>query len=185
MRSMQTMRTLLLTAVCAFNIGSFAATAAEAPGHGATPFAIPTFHCLGLYWSPPGGAADKEVLVRYRRQGFQRHPARLHAPRGGCDRRSFDYDLCNGRAGRSQEAHAVHGEPIYAAGTGFDPVTQTGRFQLAPDSPGVGVGQPICSFSRGYTGKTPDLGAHQRGAPPIQYLWRELQGRTGTFKIRE
>ena len=32
-------------------------------------FAIPTFHCLGLYWSPPGGAADKQVLVRYRPQG--------------------------------------------------------------------------------------------------------------------
>ena len=26
-----------------------------------TPFAVPTFHCLGLYWSPPGGAADKPV----------------------------------------------------------------------------------------------------------------------------
>ena len=32
------------------------------------PFAIPTFHCLGLYWSPPGGSADKEVLMRYRAQ---------------------------------------------------------------------------------------------------------------------
>jgi len=36
---------------------------------GHRPFAIPTFHCLGLYWSPPGGDADKEVLVRYRQQG--------------------------------------------------------------------------------------------------------------------
>src|SRR4051794_27251078 len=36
---------------------------------GRTPFAIPTFHCLGLYWSPPSGAADKQVLVRYRPQG--------------------------------------------------------------------------------------------------------------------
>lgn len=31
--------------------------------------AIPTFHCLGLYWSPEGGAAGKQVAVRYRRQG--------------------------------------------------------------------------------------------------------------------
>ena len=31
--------------------------------------AIPTFHCLGLYWSPAGGAADKEVVVRYRQPG--------------------------------------------------------------------------------------------------------------------
>ena len=41
---------------------------AETMPTGGAPFAIPTFHCLGLYWSPPGGAADKEVLVRYRRQ---------------------------------------------------------------------------------------------------------------------
>ena len=33
------------------------------------PLAIATFHCLGIYWSPPGGAADKVVQVRYRRQG--------------------------------------------------------------------------------------------------------------------
>ncbi len=39
------------------------------PGRGQTPLAIPTFHCLGLYWSPAGGAADKEVAVRFRRQG--------------------------------------------------------------------------------------------------------------------
>jgi hypothetical protein len=32
-------------------------------------FAIPTFHCLGLYWSPTDGSADKPVLVRYRAQG--------------------------------------------------------------------------------------------------------------------
>ena len=32
-------------------------------------FAIPTFHCLGLYWSPPGGTRDKAVLVRYRKEG--------------------------------------------------------------------------------------------------------------------
>jgi hypothetical protein len=88
---------------------------------------------------------------------------------------SFDYDLCNGRVPPSQETHAVHGEPVYAAGTGFDPVTKTGRFQLAPDSPGVGVGQPIPNFSRGCAGKAPDLGAHQRGAPPIQYGVRASQ----------
>src|SRR5262245_50836152 len=36
------------------------------PGAG---FAIPTFHCLGLYWSPPGGSADRDVTVRYRKEG--------------------------------------------------------------------------------------------------------------------
>ena len=42
-------------------------TSAKAAGD--PPLAIPTFHCLGLYWSPPGGSADKLVQVRYRRQG--------------------------------------------------------------------------------------------------------------------
>ncbi len=42
--------------------------APDRPG-GDPPLAVPTFHCLGLYWSPPGGAADKQVLVRYRVQG--------------------------------------------------------------------------------------------------------------------
>jgi len=33
------------------------------------PFAIPTFHCIGVYWSPPEGAADRDVLVKYRPYG--------------------------------------------------------------------------------------------------------------------
>lgn len=33
-----------------------------------TPLAIPTFHCLGLYWSPAGGASDKEVTIRFRQE---------------------------------------------------------------------------------------------------------------------
>ena len=81
----------------------------------------------------------------------------------------FDYDLYNGRIPKSQQAHGVRGEPVYAANAGFDPATKTGRFQLAPDSPGAGAGQPIPNFSDGYTGRAPDVGAHQRGAPPMQY----------------
>jgi hypothetical protein len=81
----------------------------------------------------------------------------------------FDYDLYNGRIPPGQEAHGIRGEPVYAAGAGFDPATKTGRFQLAPDSPGAGAGQVIPNFSDGYTGPAPDIGAHQRGTPPIQY----------------
>ncbi|MCX7825409.1 MAG: hypothetical protein N2689_07610, partial [Verrucomicrobiae bacterium] len=61
------------------------------------------------------------------------------------------------------------GEPVYVAGAGFDPTTKTGRFHLAPDSPGAGAGQPIPNFSDGYTGRAPDIGAHQRGAPPMRF----------------
>ena len=81
----------------------------------------------------------------------------------------FDYDLYNGKTPSGHESHGVRGEPVYAAGNGFDPATYTGRFQLAPTSPGAGAGQPIPNFSAVYTGKAPDIGAHQRGAPPIRY----------------
>jgi hypothetical protein len=87
----------------------------------------------------------------------------------------FDYDLFNGRVPKGQESHGVRGEPIYATGAGFDPDTKTGRFQLSPASPGAGVGQPIPNFSEGYEGKALDIGAHQRGAPPMQYGVRARQ----------
>ena len=86
----------------------------------------------------------------------------------------FDYDLCNGRGPTDQETHGVRGEPIYALGSGYDPATLTGRFQLAPESPGAAGGQPIPNFSD-RSGKPPDLGAHQRGAPPLQYGVRAKQ----------
>jgi hypothetical protein len=78
----------------------------------------------------------------------------------------FDYDLYNGQVPSGHEAHGIRGEPIYAPGSGFVPATKTGRFQLAPNSPGAGAGQPIPNFN---DSKAPDIGAHQRGAPPIQY----------------
>ena len=88
------------------------------------PFAIPTFHCLGIY---------------------------------------------NGRMPQGQETHGLRGVPVYAANTGFDSVTKTGRFQLAPDSPGAGAAQIVPNFSDGYVGPAPDIGAHQRGARPMRY----------------
>jgi len=59
------MKTFTSLFVCAVLTG---VTQAAAP-NGNPPLAIPTFHCLGLYWSPPGGAADKPALVRYRQRG--------------------------------------------------------------------------------------------------------------------
>jgi hypothetical protein len=81
----------------------------------------------------------------------------------------YDYDLFNGQIIEGHEAHGVRGEPVYAAGAGFDPATRTGRFQLAPNSPGVGAGEVIPNFSVGFTGAAPDIGAHQRGAPPMRF----------------
>jgi hypothetical protein len=34
-----------------------------------SPLAIPTFHSLGLYWSPTGGATNRQVTVRFRQEG--------------------------------------------------------------------------------------------------------------------
>jgi len=81
----------------------------------------------------------------------------------------FDYDLYNGRIPKGQETHGIQGEPVYAPNAGYDPTAKTGRFQLAPNSPGAAAGQPIPNFSDGYVGRAPDIGAHQRGAPPILY----------------
>jgi hypothetical protein len=64
------------------------------PALAAEPFAIPTFHCLGLYWSPHGGAPDKSVLVRYRAQGEREWqgglPMRYH-PIEGTEEDLADY----------------------------------------------------------------------------------------------
>ncbi len=81
----------------------------------------------------------------------------------------FDYDLYSGRVPEGHEAHGVRGEPIYAAGAGYDPETRTGRFQLAPESPGAGAAEPIPNFGDGFRGEAPDVGAHQRGAPPMRF----------------
>ncbi|MFW6169200.1 MAG: hypothetical protein ACODAD_01835 [Planctomycetota bacterium] len=81
----------------------------------------------------------------------------------------FDYDLINGKVPPDQEPHAVRGVPIYVKGAGLDPDTLSGRFQLTPDSPGANAGAAIPNFSADHLGDAPDMGAHQRGQPPIQY----------------
>ncbi|MFH1377377.1 MAG: right-handed parallel beta-helix repeat-containing protein [Planctomycetota bacterium] len=50
-------------------ISAASASAAPATTSKAVPLAVPTFHCIGFYWSPDGGAADKRVLIQYRKAG--------------------------------------------------------------------------------------------------------------------
>ena len=60
---------LAVVLMCLAGLASPARSAAgDAPAPGEA-WAVPTFHCLGLYWSPPGGSADKPVRVRFRPQG--------------------------------------------------------------------------------------------------------------------
>ncbi|NQT36120.1 MAG: hypothetical protein HQ581_01445, partial [Planctomycetes bacterium] len=46
------------------------APAEEQRGQGGA-FLVPTFHCIGIYWSPPEGGPEHEVLVKYRPNGQQ------------------------------------------------------------------------------------------------------------------
>jgi len=124
-------------------------------------------------WLPTGGLGGGRIVKHTVSRNNILH---VRSPENLCasnDRRNidndYDYDLFNGRVPEGHEAHGIRGEPVYADGAGFDSATKTGQFQLAPTSPGAGAGQPIPNFSDGYTGPAPDIGAHQRGAPPMRY----------------
>ncbi|HEY5912079.1 MAG TPA: right-handed parallel beta-helix repeat-containing protein [Verrucomicrobiae bacterium] len=130
-------------------------------------------------WLPTGGLGGDRIVKHTISRNNILH---VRAPRNWSTSNNqrnadndFDYDLFNGRVPSSQEPHGVRGEPVYAQGSGYDPETKIGRFQLAADSPGAGASQAIPNFSDGYTGKAPDVGAHQRGAPPVRYGVRATQ----------
>ena len=64
-------------------IAALALPAAAENRHGqGGAFLVPTFHCIGIYWSPAEGGAKHQVLVSYRRKGQQRWrtglPLRYH-----------------------------------------------------------------------------------------------------------
>lgn len=81
----------------------------------------------------------------------------------------FDYDLFNGQVPEKHEAHGVRGEPAYVAGAGFDEKKKSGQFQLASGSPGVEAALPVPNFTAPFSGKAPDIGAHQHGEPALTY----------------
>jgi hypothetical protein len=81
----------------------------------------------------------------------------------------FDYDLYNREVPSGSEAHGVVGTPAYIKGVGFDFDAKSGNFQLQPGSPGVDAGEIIPNFSDGYSGKGPDMGAHERGWENFEY----------------
>lgn len=82
----------------------------------------------------------------------------------------FDYDLYNGRfklyAGA--EPHGIVGEPVYLSGHG-DEAGGSGRYQLAPGSPGLDAGIRLPNFNDGFAGTAPDMGACEAGTPPMQF----------------
>ncbi len=124
-------------------------------------------------WLPFGGLGGRRVVKHtVSRNNILHVRAAKYLSASDSDRNvdnSFDYDLYNGLVPQGHEAHGIRGEPVYDAKSGFDPATKVGVFHLAPGSPGTAAGEMVPNFSGSFTGKSPDIGAHQRGAPPIQY----------------
>lgn len=124
-------------------------------------------------WLPAGGLGGSRIVTHTTSRNNILH---VHAATGrsissyeGNIDNDFDYDLFNGSVPEQHESHGVRGVPAYVAGAGFDDRTKTGRFQLAPGSPGTEAALPIPNFTGLFTGKAPDVGTHQRGEPPLNY----------------
>jgi hypothetical protein len=81
----------------------------------------------------------------------------------------YDYDLYDGRVPDGSEENGIFGDPIYAADSGYDSLSNTGNFQLDVGSPGYDDGVVINNFSDGYMGEAPDMGAHESGTPNLEY----------------
>jgi hypothetical protein len=124
-------------------------------------------------WLPTGGLGGNRIVKHVVSRNnilHVRSPQDYSASRNEKNiDNDFDYDLFNGLIPAGHEAHGVRGEPVYVEDAGLDAATRIGRFQLAPGSPGVNAGQAIPNFSTEYAGTSPDIGAHQRGAPPVRY----------------
>lgn len=83
---------------------------------------------------------------------------------------TFDHDLCNNRvlAYEGAQPHGIKGVPVYASGHG--PVSGSGgMYQLDPSSPGYDSGVVIPNFNDNHQGAAPDVGAHEAGAPPMEF----------------
>ena len=83
----------------------------------------------------------------------------------------YDFDLFDGpflaRAG--SQTHGIRGTPQYQSRNGLHRKRLTGDFSLRPGSPGHDAGQRIPGFNDAFFGKAPDMGAHESGAPPMQF----------------
>lgn len=81
----------------------------------------------------------------------------------------FDYDLLSAGYPEAQEEHGLLGRPVYVAEAGFNAGTKQGRFQLTRTSPGCDQGVLIPNFCDVFTGRAPDMGAHEAGTAPMTF----------------
>jgi len=106
---------------------------------------------------------------------------------------SFDYDLYNGRieGAPGAEAHGIRlevSEPVE-----YDPGNGEREYWVAESSKAHDAGVPIPNFNDGYEGSGPDIGAFERGLPPLRYsvdagraapTWIRESGGTGRLPAR-
>lgn len=85
----------------------------------------------------------------------------------------YDYDLFSGvvNGPPGSEPHGLKGQPSY------DPKNGPGQFWLAPGSMGYDAGVRLPNFNDWFTGRAPDIGAHEAGAPALEFGVPARRGR--------
>jgi len=117
---------------------------------------------LGLGWGGPlVNVTSRNNLLHVTRDAIRKQ---ANDPLG-----DYDYDLFTGesRILDEREMHGVRGEPIYIEGCGMR--EGKGRFQLSPKSPGYDAALRLPNFNDDYTGKGPDIGAHEADTPAMAF----------------
>jgi len=118
-------------------------------------------------------------------------PGRLTSSRPTDPESDFDYDLFTGMdRGLAKERHGIRGRPAFVASTNleFFPALTTTKIQwgkvkirrgdrtvtitdpvVTVPNPIIDAGVLIAGFNDDFTGEAPDLGAFERGAPPLRF----------------
>ena len=79
---------------------------------------------------------------------------------GGND---YDHDLYHGEIPDGAEPNGTEGVAVY------DPANGPAEYFLADSSPGHDAGTALHGFNAGFVGDAPDMGAFERGAPPLEF----------------
>lgn len=117
---------------------------------------------VGLGWGGPmTNVTSRNNILHVTRQVIA---DRAQDPRGDYDYDLFNLDL---NVGTNQEKHGLRGVPIYVPASGAH--NSRGIFAMAQTSPGLDAGAVLPNFNDGFAGRAPDIGAHEAGAPPMEF----------------
>lgn len=84
----------------------------------------------------------------------------------------FDFDMITGRAKfvtSDQERRGIYGKPVMVPDWGFSESARTGKFSLDTGTPGYDAGTEIPNFLSAWTGRGPDMGAHEALTAPMEF----------------